>query len=437
MKYYSTRDKSQSHPTSFRVAALRGLAPDGGLYLPESIPNLDKNTLSRLRDLPFAELALHIALPFLENEVEKGALLTIIKEQLPFSPKLVQIEEHLFSLELFHGPTLAFKDFGASFMAGLFHHFNGRSASTSPTIILAATSGDTGSAVGQAFKEIPGFKVVLLYPAGKVSPIQEAQLTTIGGNVTALKINGTFDDCQRLVKQAFADEELRKKVNLSSANSINIARLIPQMFYYAWMWAHCPSAALPLICAVPSGNFGNLTAGLMAQKMGVAISHFVAATNANDPVPLYLERGNFLSKPSVQTMSNAMDVGNPSNFERMTSLYSESHYEISRSISGYSISESETISAMQRLQEKGYLADPHAAVGFAGLEKYQLKSKENSRGIFLATAHAAKFPESVAVALGISPDVPEALQRCLKATPQYIEQSTDYLELRSFLTTMK
>jgi threonine synthase len=434
MKYFSTRQDKTTSGVSLKEAALSGLAPDGGLYLPQSVPILTRETIAKLPGLSFNDIAFQIALPYVESDISHSELHDIIDSNLTFAPKLVLVEENIYALELFHGPTLAFKDFGASFMAGLFKVLKQKSSDCTTTTILAATSGDTGSAVGQAFKNIPGFRVVLLFPAGKVSPIQEAQLTTIGANVSALKIAGSFDDCQRMVKQAFGDATLNQKISLSSANSINIARLIPQAFYYAWGWASLPHSVMPLVYSVPSGNFGNLTAGLLAQRMGIPIQHFVAATNANDPVPTYLETGGYVAKSSVATMSNAMDVGNPSNFERMTALFGHSHGAMVEAISGCVVSEDETAQAMRWLHSLGYISDPHAAVGYCALKRHLARSnKMDVCSVFLATAHPAKFSESVESCIGEIPDVPEALRLCTMAKPQYTELSCDYEGLKDFL----
>ena len=328
MIYYSTNNKNQR--VSLREAVIQGLAPDNGLYMPESIPVLSASFFESLSQLSFQEIGFRVAKSLIGEDIPTNELKRIVDHTIQFDAPLVEIERDVFSLELFHGPTLAFKDFGARFLSGLLGYFANQQ--DKEITILVATSGDTGSAVANGFLNVPGTKVIVLYPSGKVSDIQEKQFTTLGGNITALEIDGTFDDCQRLVKQAFMDEELKRKLFLTSANSINIARLIPQSFYYFHAYAQLKDKQSEIVFSVPSGNFGNLTAGLFAKRMGLPIHKFIAATNRNDIVPKYLQTKLFSPRPSVQTISNAMDVGNPSNFARILDLYQSDFDALSKDI---------------------------------------------------------------------------------------------------------
>lgn len=409
MRCYSTN--GQSAPVSFREAALQGLAGDGGLFLPEAIPTLPADFWRDCGRLSFAEIAEEIAAPFLGDEMPRPALREIVHDTLSFDAPLVELAPGLRVLELFHGPTLAFKDFGARFMARVVSYF--RQGAGRVLTVLVATSGDTGSAVAHGFSGVSGARVVLLYPSGKVSRVQEQQLTTIGGNVTALEVDGTFDDCQRMVKAAFRDPALREALDLTSANSINIARLIPQAFYYVYAYAQlCDANAAPIF-AVPSGNFGNLTAGALARRMGLPVTRFVAATNVNDVVPAYLESGLFEPRPSRQTLSSAMDVGDPSNFARLMALYGGDRAVMAADIYGYSFTDAETLDGMRTLYTRyGYVADPHTAVGYLGLVRAQ-RDDPSAPGIALATAHPAKFAESCRLATGRDVDLPERLRACL------------------------
>jgi len=358
MRLRSTTSSEQT--ASWREAVLSGLAPDGGLFVPTSLPHLTPEECVRLARLPFVELADHLAERFLSPEVPRDVLSSICREAFTFDVPLQPIREGVSVLELFHGPTCAFKDFGARFMSKLFRFFWG--VQERPLTVLVATSGDTGSAVANAFfdpQPNAPIRVVVLFPRGKVSLVQEKQMTTLGGNVTALEVEGTFDDCQRLVKQALGDRSLSEHTALTSANSINIARLLPQMFYY--VYGAFLSSTPPIFC-VPSGNLGNLTGGLLASLIGAPITHFVAATNSNSVFPEYLRTGSYTPHPSRETLSNAMDVGNPSNFVRIAALYDEKLESIRKAISGYSISESETIDTMRRVySETGYILDPHTS----------------------------------------------------------------------------
>ena len=403
MKYISTR---QQEETNIKTAILKGLADDGGLFMPEYIPQLDSAFFENLPNLTLQEIGFRVAREFLGESIRNENLKEIIDEVLNFEIPAVKISENIYSLELFHGPTMAFKDVGARFMARMMSYFS----EGKPMKVIAATSGDTGSAVASGFYNVPGIEVYILYPKGKVSPLQEKQLTTWGGNIKALEINGTFDDCQALAKQILSDEELNQKFTLTSANSINIARLIPQSFYYFWAFAQLQKLGKPIVFSVPSGNFGNLTAGLFAKKMGLPIHHFVASTNANDIVPNYLETGIYTAKSSIQTISNAMDVGNPSNFERMKSLFDNDVSEFKREIDSYSFSDEETKNAMRKVKNDfGYTLDPHGAVAYLGFQKYLEKNNEELIGVLLETAHPAKFVEVVENVLKETIEIPEKL----------------------------
>lgn len=415
MKFRSTRDNSQDYTA--RQAVLSGLAPDGGLFLPTEIPSLNASFLGTLSSRSLVEIGQEISRLFFED-IPESTLATLVSEALSFPTPLIPLSlgdgPSLYSLELFHGPTCAFKDFGARFMARLMSWYN--KDENTPLTILVATSGDTGSAVANGFLGVEGISVVLLYPQGKVSHIQEQQLTTCGHNITAVEVAGTFDDCQRLVKEAFSNKELLTKRRLSSANSINISRLIPQSFYYFSACAELSSQLLPAIFSVPSGNFGNLTAGIFAKRMGAPIKRFIAATNVNDIVPAYLHTGVYSPRPSLHTLSNAMDVGAPSNFERLQSLFHNSLDEFQEVLTGQSFTDEETLSCMSDVyNESGYLLDPHGAVGLLGLQaSLQEEEKETHGAIFLETAHPAKFASAVETATGQTPTLPTKLQACLE-----------------------
>lgn len=429
MHYYSTNNRG--HHATLKEAVTRGQAPDKGLYMPERIPVLADTFYSNLKGLPFEEVAFKVAWALFRDDMELRDLKAIIDDSLNFPIPLVEVEEDIYSLELFHGPTLAFKDVGARFMARLLGHF--LKNEDKEVTVLVATSGDTGSAVAHGFLNVPGIRVVILYPSGKVSPLQEKQLTTLGQNITALEVDGTFDDCQALVKLAFSDEQLNKRVNLTSANSINIARLIPQSFYYHYAWSQLPTGKDDkVVVCVPSGNFGNISAGLIAKRMGLPIRRFVAATNANDVVPQYLQTGAYLPRPSIATCSNAMDVGNPSNFARMMDLYDNSHDALANDLVGYAISDTDTKAAIKEIQQRtGYLTDPHGAVGYLALKHYLQLDK--ATGIFLETAHPAKFIEVVEEATSNKVEVPEALAS-LQHKPKLAHKiPNDYVAFKSLL----
>lgn len=429
MRYCSTKGKGSS--ASLQEALLQSLAPDGGLYLPESIPQLSASFLAALPEQSLPQIGTEVLKPYLP-ELEPTELSTIVSESLNFPIPLVQVTDRISILELFHGPTLAFKDVGARFLAHLLQHLlNGEKRELT---ILVATSGDTGSAVAAGFFAIPGIRVVILYPSGKVSALQEKQLTTMGGNVTALEVDGTFDDCQRLVKDAFADDSLRKCLLLSSANSINIGRLLPQMIYYFWALAQWQThRSAPTFISVPSGNFGNLTAGVMAKRMGLPVGHFIAATNVNDVMPKFLTTGLFQPRPSVPTIANAMDVGNPSNAERLFHLYQNDLEAMRADITGVSITDKETRATMRQVyQTHHYLLDPHTAVGYAALES-MLKKNPSAHGIVLSTAHPAKFLEVVESATGTTVHLPPALQSAMQKPKQSVQIKATIIELKKHL----
>lgn len=405
MQFYSTKNKA--HLVSLKEAVFRGLPPDNGLYMPAEIPALNPSFLRNLHQYNFQEISFEVAKNLLKGAIPEAELLSIIEKAINFPAPLVQLDKQKYILELFHGPSLAFKDFGARFMAQIMHYF--LREENKELLILVATSGDTGGAVAAGFFQTPGIRVVILYPSGKVSMLQEKQLTTLSENITAMEIEGSFDDCQALVKQAFLDSTLTAKIHLSSANSINIARLIPQSFYYFEAIKQLELDSFPIVFSIPCGNFGNLTAGLFAKKMGLPIHQFIAATNANDVVPRYLSTGIFTPKASVSTLSNAMDVGTPSNFVRMLDLYCSTWNILKEDISGYSFSDEATKKAMQELDSNyHYTIDPHGAVGYLALQAYQKKYPETS-GIILETAHPSKFKDDVEQILSKKIEIPERL----------------------------
>ena len=432
MKYRSTLHRTPE--VSLHHAVLHGSAPDGGLYMPVEIPHLAKEFLDRLPSVTFHEIAMEVAAQFCGEEVPRNVLLKIVTEAFNFPVPLVALDQRLHILELFHGPTLAFKDFGARFMARLMGFFV-EEAGKELTVIVA-TSGDTGSAVAQAFLGVSGIRVVILYPAGRVSDAQEKQLTTLGQNITALELAGSFDDCQRLAKQALVDPGIAEKLTLTSANSINIARLIPQSFYYfAGAGQLGSSESLPVF-SVPSGNFGNLTGGLLAKRMGLCAGQFVAATNANDVVPEFLRSGNLIPRASRHTISNAMDVGNPSNFARIVDLYNHDVQAIRHDIWGCSFSDEETLRVMHDVEHRyGYVLDPHTAVGVQGWQSFAKQNHHATRGIVLATAHPAKFGETVARAVGMRPEMPDRLAAFLDRPKKSIPFPNRFSELQEFLVS--
>ncbi len=412
MPFISTRGEAPA--ATLREALFRGLAPDGGLYQPHPIPILDPEERTHLLGLPWPEMATHLSGRLLSEALDPATLGEMVPRALNFPIPLVPLRERVFILELFRGPTLAFKDVGARFMAALTGHFHREG--NPPLTILTATSGDTGGAVAQAFLGLPGIRVVVLFPDGQVTPRQERQFSTLGGNVTAVAVQGDFDACQALAKGAFQDLQLREEVALTSANSINVGRFLPQSFYYWHARAQLcrAGAGEDLLFAVPSGNFGNLAAGLLAKAMGLPEVRFLAATNLNDEVPLYLRTGVFTPRPSLRTLSTAMDVGNPSNFHRIIHLYDGRLDRIRAHVAGHSVTDAETRAAIRRVwEETGYVLDPHSAVGMKAMEQ-ELEGRPGAVGILLATAHPAKFAEVVEPILGETLPVPEELARCLE-----------------------
>ena len=433
MKFYSTNNKKIRK--SLREAVIQGLAEDQGLYMPEYIPVLPPSFFEKITEFDFREIALRTASLFFTDDLPSVDLEKIIQDAINFDTPLIKIHDNVYSLELFHGPTLAFKDVGARFMArllGFFIRGYGREVH-----VLVATSGDTGSAVASGFWKVPGISVHILYPKDLVSKIQEHQFTTLNENITALEVRGTFDDCQRLVKTAFLDQELNSRQVLTSANSINIARLIPQVFYYLNGYAQLERSGHDLYIAVPSGNFGNLTAGLIAWKMGLPVKKFITATNINDIVPEYLESGQFRPRPSLPTIANAMDVGNPSNFARILDLYNNSHSEIKKCLSGYTYTDDDIRQTIRNVFHKfGYILDPHGATGYQALADH-IKNKENCRGFFIETAHPAKFAEIVEGVIGWKIPVPDSLRLAMEKKPVKTTISADYEELRDYLYSLK
>jgi threonine synthase len=409
MQLYSTRNKEKL--VSLKDAVFKGLPEDNGLYMPQQIPTLEQDFIRNLKSFSFQEIAFQVADTLMQGAIPKNDLEKIITEAVNFPAPVHRLDEQKYVLELFHGPSLAFKDFGARFMAQLMSYFN--KGEDRQLVILVATSGDTGGAVAAGFYQTPGIEVVILYPSGKVSMLQEKQLTTLGHNITALEVQGTFDDCQALVKQAFLDTELSSAIRLSSANSINIARLIPQSFYYFEAYKQVSDGNTPVVFSVPSGNFGNLTAGLIAHRMGLPVHHFIAATNINDVVPQYLHTGQYLPRPSSRTLSNAMDVGNPSNFARMLDFFSVENCStwnnMAASISGYAYNDEQTRKSVQEVYSKyNYIIDPHGAVAYLALEEYQQKHPDTI-GVLLETAHPAKFLDDMNEILNQSIETPERL----------------------------
>jgi len=416
MKWVSTRRSSPDVP--FIDALFAGTAPDGGLYFPERFEPLPPASLEAIRTADIVEIGTIVGEHLLRGEISRSELHALVRDALDFPIPLVQVADRSWVLELFHGPTRAFKDVGARVQARLLHHFT----DGTPLTILVATSGDTGSAVAQAFHGVPETRVVVLYPEGQVTDVQEAQMASLGGNITAVAVNGTFDDCQRLVKQAFADEALRKHVWLTPANSINLGRLLPQVFYY---FVVARLGTDPII-SVPSGNFGNLTAGLIAKRLGLPVRRFVAATNVNDVVPAYLRSGVYAPRPSVRTVANAMDVGAPSNFERMRALYDDDLDRMRQDVGGTAFTDAQVVEAIGRVhREHRYLLDPHGAIAWLGLQE-ALQKDSAATGVFLATAHPAKFREVVEPAIGAPVALPPALADALARPRHSIRLEASY-----------
>ena len=430
MRYYSTNGKTEM--VDLREAVVKGLAADNGLFMPERIAALPTTFYEQIDKLSFQDIAFTVAQAFFGEDVEADALRTIVKETLALDCPVVPVQANRYALELFHGPTLAFKDVGARFMARLLSHFVGQDHKQAINV-LVATSGDTGSAVANGFLGVEGVNVYVLYPKGKVSAIQESQFTTLGQNITAIEVDGVFDDCQALVKQAFMDKELNEQLLLTSANSINVARFLPQAFYYFYAYAQMKRQSLhsELVFCVPSGNFGNITAALFAHRMGLPIKRFIAANNANDVFYQYLQTGKYQPKPSVQTIANAMDVGNPSNFARIYDLYGGNHHTISQLIAGFRFSDDEIRATIRDcFQQTGYVLDPHGACGYKAL---QLSLSKNEHGVFCETAHPAKFKETVDAVLPNPINVPERLARFMQGRKQTHPMNNSFNKFKAFL----
>ena len=429
MKYYSTN--KQAPVTSLADAVVRGLATDKGLYMPERIKRLPESFFEGIADMSFQEIAYHVADAFFGEDIPTEALKHIVYDTLAFDAPVVHVNDNIYSLELYHGPTLAFKDVGARFMARMLGYLENRDGGM--VNVLVATSGDTGSAVANGFLGVEGIHVYVLYPKGKVSAIQEAQFTTLGQNITALEVNGVFDDCQHMVKSAFMDDELNAHLKLTSANSINVARFLPQAFYYFYAYAQMKrmGKADEMVVCVPSGNFGNITAGLFAQQMGLPIKRFIAANNSNDIFYQYLQTGEYRPHPSVPTIANAMDVGDPSNFARILDLYGNSHEEICQHISGYTYTDNEIAETLKDTYARtGYLLDPHGACGYRALTE---GLQPTEQGVFLETAHPAKFYDTVKPIIQSEVQIPERLQAFMKGTKQSVPMSAQFEDFKAYL----
>lgn len=433
MKYYSLN--KQSPAVDFKEATIKGQAPDKGLYFPEAIPQAGNDFIQKLELRSDEDIAFHVIKPYVGVTIADDKLFEIVKETLSFPIPLVQVNKNIYSLELFHGPTLAFKDVGARFMSRCLGYFIKNN--DKKVTVLVATSGDTGGAVANGFFKVDGVEVVILYPSGKVSPVQEKQLTTPGENIHALEVEGTFDDCQQMVKQAFTDKEVNKKLFLTSANSINVARWLPQQLYYFFAYKQWQFKDKPPVISVPSGNFGNICAGLLAYQSGLPVKHFIAACNVNDAVTKYLQTGSDGSelKPqsAIATISNAMDVGNPSNFIRILELFHHHFPELTSKLSSYSISDEETKDEIKRVfRHYDYTLDPHGAVGYLSLERY-LTVNPGAKGIFLETAHPVKFPEAVENATGKAVEIPLAMQSIMNKQKHSTSMKAGYSYLKEYL----
>lgn len=429
MNYYSLNNASEQ--VDFKEATIKGQAPDKGLYFPLRIPSLPADLLKNIGQLTREEIALQVIKPYVGNAIPTAALEKIVKDTISFDFPLVPVTDNISTLELFHGPTLAFKDVGARFMSRCLGYFV--QGNDQPVTVLVATSGDTGGAVASGFFDVEGVNVVILYPSGKVSSVQELQLTTFGKNISALEVEGSFDDCQRMVKQAFADKELNQSIFLTSANSINVARWLPQQFYYFFAWQQWADKDHPPVISVPSGNFGNICAGLLAHRSGLPVKHFIAACNANDIVPAFLQNGRYEAKKAVPTLSNAMDVGDPSNFVRILEMFGRSLPNLKAFLSADSISDDQTRETIKRVyQEHKYLTDPHGAVGYLALEKY-LSNHPAAKGFFLETAHPVKFYDTVEPVIGQTIPLPNSVQALLGKQKYSTQIKASYAQLKDYL----
>jgi len=428
MNYFSLNKKAPN--TTFKNAVIKGLAPDKGLYFPESITPLPDTFFKSIDSLSYSEIAFEAIKQFVTPDIPEAVLKDIIEDTLSFDFPVEKITDSISTLELFHGPTMAFKDVGARFMARCLGYFNQNN--TNEVTVLVATSGDTGGAVANGFLGVEGVNVVILYPSGKVSDIQEKQLTTLKKNIKALEVHGTFDDCQAMVKRAFLDDTLTSKMQLTSANSINVARWLPQLFYFMFAYKQLHKSYDNIVFSVPSGNFGNICAGMMAQRLGLPVKHFIAANNANAIVYNYLQTQQYEPKPSVQTISNAMDVGDPSNFVRIQELHNNDFETLTKQLSGYSFTDEETIKAIEELyNEYNYIADPHGAVGYLACKSH-LKTNPNDHCVFLETAHPTKFLDVVEDTIKENIDLPEQILKVMKKKKRSVEIST-YEDLKAFL----
>jgi threonine synthase len=429
MKYYSLN--KQSPVANFKEATIRGQAPDKGLYFPEHIPQVDKKLIGEIEKYSNEEIAFKVIQPYVGDTIPADELKRIVAETVNFDIPLVKVDELQYSLELFHGPTLAFKDIGARFMSRCLGYF--AKDRKEKVVVLVATSGDTGGAVANGFYKVDGVEVVILYPSGKVSSVQEKQLTTLGHNIRALEVEGSFDDCQQMVKQAFADDELNKKLFLTSANSINVARWLPQQFYYFFAWKQWKEKSQPPVICVPSGNFGNICAGILAHVSGLPVKHFIAACNANDTVPAFLQSGKYETKKAVVTLSNAMDVGNPSNFVRVLEIFHQQLGDLKKVLTGYSISDEQTKTTIKEVYRRtGYLLDPHGAVGYIALRQY-LQQHTAEKGMILETAHPVKFYDVVEPVIGEKIAVPGSVQDILIKEKQSIKIEVSYESFKKYL----
>jgi threonine synthase len=429
MKYYSLNKRSPV--VDFATATILGQAPDKGLYFPDTIPQVSKTLIENIENYSNEAIAMEVIGPYIGDAIPKDVLERIVSETVNFEIPLVKITDNIFSLELFHGPTKAFKDVGARFMSRCLGYF--ARGSKEKVTVLVATSGDTGGAVANGFFDVEGVEVVILYPSGKVSSVQEKQLTTLGKNIHALEVDGTFDECQQMVKTIFADVELNKKIKLTSANSINVARWLPQQFYYFYLWKQWKDKSNPPVVTVPSGNFGNICAGLLAQKSGLPIKHFIAACNANDTVPDFLRTGNYQPKKAVPTISNAMDVGDPSNFIRIMEIFHQQIDGLKATLNGYTISEDETkASLLSVFKEHNYLLDPHSAVAYNALQQYQTQHP-NTKGVILETAHPVKFYDVIEPLINQTIPVPESVAEQIMKEKVSTKISANTNELKEFL----
>ncbi len=431
MKFYSTNNSE--HQVNLAEAVIKGLAPDQGLYMPTEIPVLSKELLDNFPEMTFREIGYEVIGALFSTALSQDQIKELVDHTLTFDAPLAKVEEDVYSLELFHGPTLAFKDFGARFCSKLMSMLMAKS--DQKVRVLVATSGDTGSAVANGFLGVDGVEVIILFPKGKVSELQEKQFTTLGQNITALEVDGVFDDCQKMVKEAFLDAELSEKLLLTSANSINVARWIPQCLYYFYAFSRLPKNDKKVAFAVPSGNFGNIAAGILAQRMGLPIAHFVAATNVNKVVPDYLNGADFQAMSSIATLSNSMDVGNPSNFPRLLALYGGDEQALKDNVKGYFYTDEETVEVMQQVYGSGYTLDPHGAVGYLGLKDFMTENPAY-QGVFLETAHPGKFRETVEKALNLKLTLPERLAAFMDGEKKVESMGNDFEEFKGYLKSL-